>query len=158
MTAHITTNTEKTYPCIRCGSKQANIIREASSLSETKVKCSDTNCNFVYTAQDSKELEEKGQIPNGPPAIQESVQTKEERSADRIPRDSHTPAAEHISGGATGLPRSPAFIFISRDRTRSQLCTKRDLRKQTLAWEHEGVKYDVYELQPRKVSAKIDIQ
>lgn len=158
--AHLTSNTEKTYPCIFCGSKSANIIRESSSLESTRIKCND--CNGVYAASDSKELQEKGQLPDGPPVVQEPVQpaSKDGGGRDPVVRDQPSKDAvvsENRPSDRGSVPRTPSFVFISKDRAITEFYTRRDLKKAVLSWEHRGVKYDVFELNPKKISAKVDI-
>lgn len=160
--AHIISNTDKIYPCVSCGSKSANIIREGSSLQETRVKCN--ACSFMYSAADSKELEEKGGIPDGPPVIQKPVQpaSRKRRDASEEVGLSSTlsdKGVDHEPGsGQKVIPRTPSFVFLSSNRSMVEFCTKRALKKTVLAWEHKGEKYDVFELAPKIVSAKIEVQ
>lgn len=159
--AHIISNTEKVYACIFCGSRSANIVREASSLEATKVKCN--QCSAVYTASDSKELEERGGLPDGLPDIPEAVHTGDIGRRDGVEIDARENDLP-VSGDPiaplkqSSLPKTPSFVFISKDRTTTEFCTKRELKRTVLAWTHLGTKFDVYELHPKKISAKIDIQ
>lgn len=133
-------NTDKEYPCIFCGSS-GNIIREGAN---PRIKCN--SCNGLYDGQDSLNAKEAGMIPDGLPELKEEPYN---------PLDHKLPDVIETNSG--NVPKSPSHFFVSKSRNRFEFCTKRDFKKTALKWEQEG-SYDCFELVPKKISAKIDIQ
>lgn len=151
--AHLIRNTDKNYPCVNCGAP-GNIVREGP---DPRLKC--TQCGFLYDASASKEAEDAGVVPDGPPKLDDttppltpplSSETKSivERVAEKL----------ESQASSTKIPRSPSYVFVSKDRSLSEFTTKKNLKVTTLQWETSGRKYDVFELQPKQVSAKVHIE
>lgn len=152
--AHFISNTDKTYPCVQCGSESANIVREGV---DPRMKC--TRCNFMYNASDSIAAKEAGEIPNEaaytPPAEPEP-DTNPRRPREEPTRDAANSTPSRVREAAT-VPRSPSYVFISKTRDRTEFATKKNVKQIAMRWQYEGVKFDLFELQPKAVSAKVDI-
>lgn len=151
------------YPCIFCGSEDANVIREGA---DPRLKCN--VCNGLYDGSQSTEAKEAGQIPdpNNPPKPSEPRMLDEAASNPRTaPSSDREPVEEAESKlgqdepqRQASIPRTPDFVFITRNRRDSEVeyVTKKDLKKTVLKWESRGVNYDIYSLTPKKAQVKVD--
>ena len=142
-------NTDKEYPCLNCG-QLGNVIREGPTPSETRIKCN--SCGFMYNASDSIAAKEQGAIPDGPPDI------TPEPAPEKKPITPYVglkKAGEPLPIGK--IPRTPSFVLVSKDRTKTEFATKKSLRQLVLKWEYESISFDVFELTPKAVSTKVDI-
>lgn len=160
-TVHMFKNTEKSIPCTNCGSEHTSVIREAPSAEDKKLKC--LRCNFLFTEADSLGAQSAGSIPDGPPELdpQQEITQNWIKEGKKSPEDEVSTGrgpGNNLIGKTIPLPRTITHIIISKDRFGYDFCNKRTLKKTILSWEHAGKKYDVFELHPKKVSAKIDIQ
>lgn len=157
--AHIMRNTDKDYPCTQCGSA-GNIVREGP---DPRLKCS--SCNFMYDASVSLEAQKAGAIPDGlPEEIREATAVDNPRRANeasdqtRDARGSSGVAAKGVhSAVSVKVPRSPSYCILSKDRKSFEFTTKKDFKQKLLRWIADDRKYDVFELHPKSVAAKIDI-
>lgn len=77
--------------------------------------------------------------------------TDEVRIGDRVLPAGH-------QGGSTKLPRTLAFVIVSKDRKRHEFVNKKQLKKAVFQWETRNAPYEVFELTPKAVQAKVDIQ
>lgn len=148
----IVRNTDKSYPCVNCGADDANIVREGS---DPRLKCN--RCNFMYDASQSKEAQEADAIPDGPPQIKEEPAYIDSSAEliESVPARIAPARAERV---VTKVPRTPAYVLISKDRQRAEFTSSKDIDTAILRWKYEDVKFDLFELQPKKVTAKVDIQ
>lgn len=147
-------NTDKEYPCTNCGSINSNIVREGAN---PRLKCSD--CNFMFNGSDSLAAKEAGAIPDGPPEIQEPFIPEPPVEAERSSADVPT-----VNGGTgTGeasikVPRTPSHVFIAKRRDKVEFCTKKDLKRVAVKWQYENIPHDVFELLPKTIRAKVEIE
>lgn len=146
-------NTTQELPCVICGSL-GNIVREAPNPHETRVKCN--SCGHTYSKQDSLDAKQAGAIPDAPPENVEKFKPIPTEEVVPPPLPEHSPSKNIDVTGTLSVPRTPAFVFVSKDRKTVQFCTKKDLKKTALQWETLGKRYDMFELQAKKVSAKIE--
>lgn len=150
-------NTDKIIPCTNCG-QPGNIIREGA---DPRLRC--TNCGFSYNKSDSDAAVEAGAIPNEAPTLDDPnpeatdpfASTGEGAEAESSP--SLPTGPPDIVHSTSKFPRTPGYIFISKDRERFEIVGKRDFRKAALWWA-QGEKYDLFELLPKKSSVKIDVE
>lgn len=132
------------FPCTNCGSA-------GSEIRQGRYKCNE--CGFLYNAKDSAAAKEAGRIPDGPPQI-DGQQGEEELKLKTIEQQK----SKHSVFKAASSPRSPKFVLLSKDRSRAQFVTQKTLKSELLRWEYEGINYDVFELHPKKISTKIEIE
>lgn len=161
--AHFINNTDKEYPCTNCGTASGNIVREGT---DPKLKC--LSCGFLFLVSDSESAKNAGQLPTEP--IRPSTQTLDESTIAKLQvranesnvQDSIRQQTSDRSNIPTTsypkLPRSPSYVFLTKDRRRSEFCSKKYLKSITLRWESEGLRYDVFELVSKKVETKINIE
>lgn len=138
-------NTEKDFPCTRCGAP-GNVIREGAN---PRLKC--VACNFMFDASDSLAAKEAGNVPQSVPEMQDNVA--------ELPRANAEP--KEIGNRpitSPEIPRTPSYVFVSKDRAQHEFCTRRDLTKTALKWQLSDDSYDVFELSPKKINAKISIE
>lgn len=140
-------NTDKVYPCTMCGS-EGNIIREGTN---PRLKCN--VCNFMYDASDSQAAVEQGTIPDGIPDVVESTAIEEflSKPVKVFPESIQAPTN-------TKLPRTLHYVIVSRDRTEYEFSNSRDVKKRVLQWSASSKSFEVFELIPKAVSAKIEIE
>lgn len=158
MTAHVTSNTDKVYPCVMCGSESANIIREGA---DPRLKCNNSRCNFMYNASDSTAAQEQGTIPDGLPELQAApdpaANPRTVVDKEVVSQDHPTKGPTEYASEAAKLPRTITHLIIAKDRYGYDFCNKKNLNAKLLSWSAAGKTFDLYELTPKKVSAKIDI-
>lgn len=150
--AHITPNTDKDLPCVSCGGP-GNIIREGA---DPRLKC--LRCNFLYNGSDSEAAKEAGNIPDGPPVIPDTTLPKVDRNLREPITDLPKVSQEIPPSSLAKIPRTPSYVFISKDRTGVEFATKKTLKQIALRWETQGRTFDCFELNPKKVSAKVTIE
>lgn len=163
MLVHQTSNTEKSYPCIHCGSESANIVREGD---DPRLKCN--QCNGMYQASQSIALQEAGGLPepHEPTAEEKLRADKAKKMEEREPieKTRETAKAEQSTDEQDyqrverrpGIPRTPNFVLITKDRKDFRFVTQKDLKKVVLEFEAREKKYDVYQLTPKQASVKVD--
>lgn len=141
------------YPCVVCGST-GQIVRRSV---DPRVKC--TKCGFTYDASESLNMKEKGQIPEARQELQDPNPPSNTDVSRQIPTETQR-AGDTTSEPTRGrnIPRSPGFVFLSKDRQDYEFCSKRDLEKVALRWQIGNKTYDVFQLSPKKVSAKLSIE
>lgn len=145
-------NTEKTLLCTHCGAP-GNVVRESDDPAQKKLKC--LRCNFMYTAADSEAAHAAGAIPDGPPP--EPQPEERERNVRQVREDSTKRVDPLPEVSVTKIPRTPSYVFISKDRASSEFTTKKNVKAVALRWEYEGISYDMFELSLRRVNANIEI-
>lgn len=148
-------NTDKSYPCVHCGSEQSSIIREDPKGDQraARVKCND--CNGTYVAGDSIDAQAAGAIPDGPPNLPPVPEYDEPMPApDEVIIEEAPKVQQEVD---RKIPRIPSYVFISKDRLTTEFSTKKSFRKTLLKWETSTEKFDVFELTPKSFSIKIDI-
>lgn len=149
------------YPCVQCGSENVKIIR--SDAQNPRCRCG--SCGFVFNGADSLAAEKAGAIKASsaeslasaeeptsktyePGAIEEAEKTMTEYL--------QTPYATLVEDAGLRIPRTPSFVFLSKDRRRYEFCTKKTLKRTAMKWELTGP-YDVFELAAKKFDLKFDI-
>lgn len=160
---HQTPNTEKVYPCIHCGSESANVVREGD---DPRLKCN--QCNGMYQASQSLALQQAGELPEPhEPTTEEKLRAEQAaKIAEREPiekaKDTERfeyPTSQEDSPRVerrVGIPRSPDFVLVTKDRKDYRFVTKKDLKKVVLEFESREKKYDVYQLTAKQASVKVD--
>lgn len=151
MRAVMKRNTDKEYPCVNCGSINANIVREGD---DPRLKCND--CGMMFNASASLEAKEADAIPDSAPQIEEQEPVVNDPEPRRVQQSDLE--ALYESNKPKKIPRYVDYVFISKDRKQYEFISERDLKKTALKWESEGKKYELYELQSKKSSVKIDIE
>lgn len=152
MSVHMLDTGSNQYPCVVCGS-QGTIIRNTPN---PRVKCG--SCGFVYDGSESKEMKDKGQLPDAPPQLQDPNPPTTDPGREPVrERDTESDRPSPVVTQSQ-VPRTPAFVFISRDRTITEFCGRRELKNIALKWQISDRTFDVFELQPRKVSAKVEVE
>lgn len=148
-------NADAEYPCTICGTL-GSVVRDAPNLGDKKIKCGDLRCSYVYTAKDSLAAKEAGVIPDGPRPVEGgSVPDVDKPDTSRnIPADQSV--REEVA--IRKAPRTPSFVILSKDRDESEFCTKKNLKERVILWTAQEKKFDVFELTPKKVQAKLSIQ
>lgn len=156
---HMRLNTDKEYPCLHCGTL-GNIVRESEDLEQRRVKCNAPRCGFTYSAADSLRAKEKGQIPNEPLVSQPETSDDDQVVPEELPEARPEPNRQEVQKAASTskAPRTPSFVILSKDRLTSEFCTKKNLRERVIVWTAQEKKFDVFELTPKKVQAKLSIQ
>lgn len=144
-------NTTQNLPCVLCGAP-GNIVREAPNQSDVRVKCS--SCGHTYSKMDSLDAQAAHQIPEYAGPAPEPAYHPEQEVMPPSPEPSRS--QNSTDTGTLAVPRTPAFVFVSKDRKTVEFCTKKDLKRKALQWETTGKTYDMFELLPKKVSAKIE--
>lgn len=154
-------NTTQNLPCVLCGAS-GNIVREAPNPADCRVKCNSPHCGHTFSKQDSLDAQAANAIPENnfdfrdieesqpPPAPQKEVVPS--------PPPEHSPSKKSGAMGTLDVPRTPAFVFISKDRSHVEFCTKKDIKKVALQWETTGKSYNLYELHSKQVTAKIEFE
>lgn len=151
----IMANTSKDFPCTQCGNP-GNIIRENVSPELRKLKC--LTCGFMYTEADSSRAVEAGEIPDEPPTLQpEPVHDQVESPSIRKEVRPNLPTRTEARVDKK-LPRTLSYVVVSKDRSDYTFTTKKGLKQVIFQWETDGKKYEVFELTPKAVTAKVDIQ
>lgn len=148
MKAIIKRNTDKEYPCVQCGSINANIIREGD---DPKLKCND--CNMVYQASVSLDAKEAGAIPEEAPVLQEQAPPPRQPVENKVSSDDVKENAAKLK-----IPRTVDYVFIAKNRREAEFVSSRDFKKVALKWESAGKNYELYQLNQKKSSVKIDIE
>lgn len=158
--AHMIRNTDKEYFCVHCGSDQTTIVRESP---DPRLKC--LRCNGLFDASQSTAAKEANALPDG---INPAAEDPSIPDATSFKRDSASVQGAGVSSGSTTsksrvveasgrVPRTPNYVLVSKDRTRTEFTTSKDIKRVVLRWQYEDVKFDVFELQAKQVSAKVDI-
>lgn len=156
---HIIKNTDKSYPCTNCGSENVSIVREDSQ--NPRLKCN--TCNFMFSGQDSIAAKESGGLKGSSEedlalASDPEVYTIEEKPEAWSPAP-RTPTGEvsaQLYTSPKAIPRSPAYLFIAKDRMSQEIVSLKDFKKTVLKWEQRG-KYDCYQLSAKQVGVKVEI-
>lgn len=157
MTVHLTSNTEKEYRCIQCGSDSVNIIREGA---DPRLKCN--GCQMLFDGSQAKAAEKAGAIPDkAPEPIQATVPTEAASNPREVPKSSEpekTSKQEQQKSSTPRIPREPAFVFISRDRKEVEFVTEKELVARTLNWQSRNKNYDLYQLNEKKSTVKVTFE
>lgn len=155
---HIRANTDKLYPCTNCGA-QGNIVREGDTPELKRLKC--LRCNFMYSAADSIAAVEAGEVPDGPPKLQPTpTPPPPSRDGDRSPAahpSGHESGAASIQRGIQA-PRTLRYLVVAKDRSTYEFANAKQLKGVVFQWEAKGASYEVFELSPKEVTAKVDIK
>lgn len=150
--------TDKEYPCTHCGSKSYTVVRQDSK--NPRLRCS--SCNFVYSGEDSEKAVNSGAIPESSAETLAEAADAHREVADEYEATSRTqePVDRRAPVPATNIniPRTPKFVFLSKDRRRSEFSTQKDVKSVALRWEAEGINYEVYELTPKKFEVNVNIE
>lgn len=149
--------TDKEYPCTHCGSKSYTIVRQDDK--NPRLKCA--SCNFIYSGEDSERALNSGEIPeSSPETLAEAADAHREVAKDRPETERLQEAEPFHSPPATdiNIPRTPKFVFLSKDRKRSEFSTQKDVKAVALRWEAQGINYEVYELTPKKFEVNVNIE
>lgn len=158
---HIIKNTDKSYPCTNCGSENVSIVREDSQ--NPRLKCN--TCNFMFNGQDSLAAKESGGLKGSSEeelalAAEPEIYTIEEKpetwASVETPRTSTGEVSAKLYTSSKAIPRSPAYLFITKDRRTQEIVSQKDFKKTVLRWE-TGAKYDCYQLSPKQVGVKVEI-
>lgn len=161
MTAHFINQTTDPYPCVNCGADDYTVIRQDAS--NPRLKCN--RCKFTYNGADSLAAEEAGAIPtssaetlaSADEPLREHTSTNELQAAQ--PRiDVRDERAAYASPMVQKIPKSPAYVFISKRRDRVEYATEKDVKAVALRWESEGPNYDVFALAPKKFEVTLEIE
>lgn len=160
--AQLRMNTSQEYPCLMCGTL-GNIIRESQVDEERRIKCNDTRCSFIYTAKDSIDAKNAGLIPEGkreptPDPVEEPVEDRTEAPERDQPITRSEARVSNETRRSEKAPRSPSFVILSKSRLESEFCTRKNLQSRVIHWVAQSKKFDVFELHPRKVEAKLSIE
>lgn len=149
---------DKEYPCTHCGSESYTVVRQDDK--NPRLRCS--SCNFVYSGEDSEKAVNSGAIPESSPETlakaaephREIADEYEETPTTGEPFNRTTP----VPATNINIPRTPKFVFLSKDRKRSEFSTQKDVKSVALRWEAEGINYEVYELTPKKFEVNVNIE
>ena len=156
-------STDKSYNCVHCGSGNIQVIRNDSKTGNSKLKCSD--CNFLFTSEDAESAKKAGAIPaSSPEALAKASDPEIEvhklpttaRTIDVPKFEKDLKAPQLLAFTTNKIPRTPTYVFVSKDRTRVEFCNSKEVKKLALKWE-QGGSYDVYELSPKQFDVKVDI-
>lgn len=149
--------TDKEYPCTHCGSQSYSVVRQDDK--NPRLKCS--SCNFIYNGEDSERAQNSGEIPeSSPETLAEAAEAHREIAEDRPESKSSEFGEPFRTAPATNIniPRTPKFVFLSKDRKRYEFSTQKDVKAVALRWEAEGINYEVYELTPKKFEVNVNIE
>lgn len=156
--ARIVPNTSQIYPCIQCGGENSNIVLENNDPAIKKLKCN--VCSMVFTAADSITLQQKGQIPSGPPVLEqhpnEEDLQKRENLTKRMGSDEIRRELRYES--TVSIPRTLKYLLVSKNRSKHDFCNQKNLNKTIMKWEAADTPYELYQLTPKKVNAKVVIE
>lgn len=147
--AHVIKNTDKEFPCVNCGSQNVSIVREGT---DPRLKCNAPGCGFTFNGSDSLDAKAKGSIPDAPPVLQDP---SPERTPDFLGDPNPLIYTETV---VKKLPRTLSYVIVSKDRTKHEFCNTKELKKLVLKWETSGKPYEVFELQSKQITARVDIQ
>lgn len=150
-------NADAEYPCTICGTL-GSVVRDAPNLGDKKIKCGDLRCSYVYTAKDSLAAKEAGVIPDGPRVSEESPKIDHGDRGEPATQSVTNRSVANDSAAGRKAPRTPSFVILSKDRDESEFCTKKNLKERVILWTAQEKKFDVFELTPKKVQAKLSIQ
>lgn len=154
MRAVMKRNTDKEYPCVNCGSINANIVREGD---DPRLKCNE--CGIMFDGSASLEAKEADAIPDSAPEIAEdNPREVQPRGKERGVQLSNDLQPLFDANKPKKIPRYVDYVFISKDRKQYEFISERDLKKIALKWESEGKKYELYQLTSKKSSVKVDIE
>lgn len=159
--ARIVPNTSQIYPCIQCGAENSNIVLENNDPAIKKLKCN--VCSMVFTAADSITLQQKGQIPDGPPMLDqhpnEENLDKRANLTKRMGSDEIRRELRALDPEPTfNLPRTLKYLLVTKDRKNHEFSNEKAFNKTVMRWEASGRGYEVYQLTPKKVEAKVVIE
>ena len=157
--ASIMQNTSKGYKCVQCGSEAVNVIREDPAGVNPRLKC--TTCNFMFDASAAEAAEKAGEIPTSSPetlaaAVEPETTVAEPGSSMQEARKRWGVPAKVPIQASTKLPRTLSYVFVSKDRTKSEFCNSKEVKKVALRWEQEGP-YEVFELTPKQFDVQLKI-
>lgn len=155
-------NTDRDYKCVRCGSPDVNIIRESA---DPRLKC--LRCNFMFDASQAQGAVEAGALPSEPipddvplsEPIRRNTPTEGESKDDQRAQDP-------LQNGSRArkdklhkpIPRSPNYVFISKDRSQMEFCTEKNVVTTTLRWKSQDINFDLFELTAKTSTVKVNIQ
>lgn len=144
------------YKCVLCKTP-SEVIVKGSTLESTKCKC--PKCGMMFQAADSVALAKSSKEPNANDTGTEAPSSAADQESQVRNEVRHTAAGitNPYEGERTRLPRTLAYVIVSKDRTRHEFVNKKQLKKAVLQWETREKPYEVFELSPKSVQAKVDI-
>ena len=153
---------DKTYSCVQCGVDNNSVIQKDPKGKNHRLKCN--SCGFLFNSQDADAAKEAGAIPSSSPETLAAASDPEveiyaspkESKTSRFPSEPVGPKPKELAVFANKIPRTPSFVFVSKDRSRAEFCNFKEVKKVALKWEQWG-KYDVFELNPKQFDVKVDI-
>lgn len=164
MTAHLLKNNDREYKCVTCGSDNVSVIREDKE--DPRLKCN--SCNFLFNASHATAASKAGAIPESSP---ESLAGAQEPETIRHDPNSFSSDLAPLEWGASGddsrrsfqfggnaktVPKTPAYVFISKDRLLTEFSSRKDVKSAALKWAQNGP-FDAFELVPKKFEVNLDI-
>lgn len=157
------TNNEA-YRCIQCGAEEISVIREDPKKQNHRLKCG--GCGFLFSVENAQNAEKAGAIPASSPESlanaadpETEIHTPSEQAARSVrtfPSEPQGVKPKEIAVFANKIPRTPTYVFVSKDRTQAEFCNSKEVKKLAMKWEQRG-KYDVFELNPKQFDVKVDI-
>lgn len=156
MTAHlIAQNPDTPYQCTVCGNDDVTILRQDPK--DPRLKCN--ACGFVFSGEDSLKAAAAGAIKaSSPEALAAAVEPETEtykptKAVEIAERNYQTDNKGYVQAK---VPRTPKYVFMSKDRKQHSFCTERDFKKTVLVWEAKG-NYDVFELNSKTVEVNLNL-